>query len=45
MIESEAERLVGLANIEPKLSGLNPESLMIIAHEVNEFSESDIAAV
>ncbi len=45
MIESESERLVGLAGIEPRLSGIDPDTLTTIAHAVNEFSETDIAKV
>ena len=45
MIESESERLVGLANTESKLSSVDPDTIMNISREINEFCESDIAKV
>jgi preprotein translocase subunit SecA len=45
MIESESERLVELANTDSKLSAIDPDTIMTIAREINEFSESDIAKV
>ncbi|NRH20504.1 preprotein translocase subunit SecA [Candidatus Gracilibacteria bacterium] len=50
MIESEAERLVNLAertkeNGLHSLNHIDQDTLMTIAHEVNEFSESTIANV
>ncbi len=43
MIESEAERLVGLVDTSETLSSMDPDVLTAIASEVNSFSETDIA--
>ncbi len=45
MIESESERLVGLTNTETSSSMIDPDAIMSIAREVNDFSESDIAKI
>lgn len=43
MIESESERLVGLTDAISSLWSMDSDAIMSIVHEVNEFSESDIA--
>lgn len=45
MIESESERLVELINTDSNLSAIDPDTIMTIAREINEFCESDIAKV
>ena len=45
MIESEAERLVGLVDTSETLSVMDPDTLTAIVREVNSFSEIDIAGV